>query len=279
MLNEKPEFIVRQEMLTKLSEYGFVIVNRSDTSIFNEILLFYQAKEMPYVGEGFYATMMHSDFKHKKEVNSFLCERLNEFASVFLDDYKPLFANYLVKSPNSNRQVGLHQDWTYTDETKYRSINLWMPLQATNAKNGGLYVVSGSHKLPFSLRYTPFDERLYDIELNLLKQKSILIETKPGDAVIYDSRLLHFSEGNLSEDFRIACAGIFIPQDAPALHYYLDGNTMNEYQTDSDFYCNLVPSEEPAKTPSKTFYFNEKASSHNIVEFLKNAQYVVEDKR
>jgi hypothetical protein len=278
MFLEKYEHSIRQDVLESLSENGYAVVSRSDTSIQNNILDYYKSKELPNVIDGFYSTMMHSDFVHKKDVNSFLCERLYEFTSVFFRNHKPLFANYLVKSPNSNRNVGLHQDWTYTDENKYHSINVWMPLQPTNALNGGLYVVPRSHKLPFSLRYTPFDEKLYDVDKNLLTQKAVLIETQQGEALIYDSRLLHFSEGNLSDDYRVACAGIFLPDGAPALHYFLDGTIMKEYKTDLDFYCNLLPGEEPSITPSKTYYFSETASQEKIVEFLKNTQHVVEEK-
>lgn len=274
ILTEKYKEKNVRDVLTELSKNGYVVVNSSNTTIFDEIRAFYEWKEKPYVTEGFFSSMMHSDFNHKKVVNTFLCERLHEFASEFLINYRPLFANFLVKSPNSNRQVGLHQDWTYTDETRFHSINIWMPLHATNAKNGGLFVVPRSHKLPFSLRYTPFDERLYDVDFSLLKKNSVLIETQRGDVVIYDSRLLHFSEGNFSEASRIACAGIFLPLDAPALHYYLDGETMNEYHTDIDFYCELNPGQQPSQKPFRTFSFDEKKDAEIIVEFLKNSQYV-----
>jgi hypothetical protein len=129
------------------------------------------------------------------------------------------------------------------------------------------------------LRYTPFDEKLYDVDRNLLTQKAVLIETKLGEVIIYDSRLLHYSEGNRSDDYRVACAGIFLPDGAPALHYFLNGTIMKEYQTDFDFYCSLVPGEEPNITSLKTFHFSETASSEKIVEFLKNTQHVVEEKK
>ena len=270
MFIDKPIHFPNQDLFSKLSEQGYVVVSKRDSFLLNVIWNFFRAKEMPYAKDGFYSTMMHFDFDHNKEVNLFLCEYLSEFASDYLENYRPLFANFLVKSPRSNHVVGLHQDWTYTDEINFHSVNVWLPLQATNAKNGGLYVIPGSHKLPFSIRYTPFEEKLYNVDINLLKQKSVLIETQLGDAIIYDSRLLHFSEGNLSDEFRVACAGIFLPKDAPALYYYLNGKTMNEYQTDMDFYCGLNPSQEPNQVPSRSFFFNDRASPDAIVEFLKH---------
>jgi hypothetical protein len=278
MLTDKSENIASLDLQAKIFDIGYIVVSRSNHSILDKLWQFYQSEEEPYVTDGFYSTMMHTDFEHKKAVNTFLCSQLYEFASLFLHNYKPLFANYLVKSPKTNRQVGLHQDWTYTDELKYHSINVWMPLQATNAQNGALYVVPGSHKLPYSLRYTPFDENLYDVDIKLLKRKAVLIETKPGDAVIYDSRLLHFSEGNLSNDYRVACAGIFLPEAAPAMHYFRKGNEIHEYSTNMDFYCKLMPGVQPQQNPIRIFQNSEVPSNDSVNDFLKNAQDVVEEK-
>lgn len=251
-----------------IENIGYIKLKVTELSFINKLYDFYIHKEKDSVRNEFYSTIMHPKFEHKKEVNTFLVNSLQKMIEAFLPNYSGLFANYLAKSPLSSHQVGLHQDWTYTDETKYTSVNVWLPLCNTNERNGGLYVVPYSHKLPFAYRYTPFENDLYDVDETNLKRKSLLIETMKGEAIIYDSRLLHYSGRNNSTKERVACAGIFLPAHAPALHYFREKDVLCEYNVDLDFFCKLNPGEKPRDYPNKVFKLKDQKILNNIDNFL-----------
>jgi len=256
------------EILEEIKTNGFVKLKVAEKDFVDELFSFFKSKELSAVNSGFYSTIMHPDIQHKIDVNTFLLNHLQQIADQFIPGYKGLFANYLVKSPGSNRPVGLHQDWTYTDETKFHSFNIWMPLVKTGKENGGLVVVPKSHNLPFSYRYTPFDENLYAIDIPLLEQHSFQINTEIGDAVIYDSRLLHYSKGNPSNEYRVVIAGIFLPNEAPALHFYKEGSFLEVYKTNLEFYCRLEPGVKPLYNSIQKIPFIGEPDSNTIIKYL-----------
>src|SRR5690606_20916253 len=77
--------------------------------------------------------------------------------SVHLKDFKPFVASYVVKEPNPKGVVPAHQDWSFSDGEKdgYCSITCWTALVDTSIDNGGMGVISGSHKLMQNHRPSP----------------------------------------------------------------------------------------------------------------------------
>src|SRR5690606_12668753 len=197
-----------------------------------------------------------------------LVAQLQLLADNVLDQYKGLFANYLVKPPYSKHQVGLHQDWTYADESKYTSVNIWMPLCNTNHENGALFVIPKTHLINGYYRSTPFDTDLYNLDMEMVESKSQNVNTEIVEAIIYDSRMLHFSECNKNSEERVVCATIFIPNEAEGLHYFREGNTLLEFKTDLNFYCHLQPGLEPPFEPTKTIEEINKPTAALLTQFL-----------
>lgn len=65
----------------------------------------------------FYSTRkeINPDFKAKS--NQIISELINGKIKKILPGYKPLFGSFLIKFPKAENQVGIHQDWTYVDES------------------------------------------------------------------------------------------------------------------------------------------------------------------
>jgi ectoine hydroxylase-related dioxygenase (phytanoyl-CoA dioxygenase family) len=179
-----------------------------------------------------------------------------------------LFANFIYKQGNSQNEVGIHQDWTYVDENIYNSVNVWLPLCNTDWQNGGLFLLPKSHKIDFHIRSTPFED-IFEKYKNKIHEKSISIQTKLGQAVIYDSRLIHFSTPNYTPNYRVACACIFIPNESTPLHFYKEKEIIYKYEVESAFYINYDPFKKPLNNPQGFILKKSLVNNTPIIEFLK----------
>ncbi|MBK9329147.1 MAG: hypothetical protein IPM95_07500 [Sphingobacteriales bacterium] len=79
----------------------------------------------------FYSTSFHPDTELKNKVSDEIIALIQEKLNSIAEDYKILGSSFLKKNPNDNNPLPLHQDWTVTDEEKYGSYTIWIPLQDT----------------------------------------------------------------------------------------------------------------------------------------------------
>ena len=99
----------------------------------------------------FYSTSFYPDFELKQKVNQEILNIIQPVLDKNFADYKILGSSFLRKLPNQNNPLPLHQDWTVTDEKKYGSYTIWIPLQDTNQTNGAIRVIDRSHQIDISI--------------------------------------------------------------------------------------------------------------------------------
>jgi hypothetical protein len=198
-------------------------------------------------GKGFHATMQTADFDYRRKIDSAIKEAISLNVEDCLLNYRPLFANFIVKEPQSKGEVGIHQDWNYVDEEQFISVNIWCPLVDTNETNGGLKILRGSHRLQTPLRYTPYEICKWEKFNPEIREAAELIETKAGDAIIYNTKLIHFSDSNMSDKPRVAIAFVNIPINAQPLHYFkIEGeNQLELFEVDDDFFSTHLIGKRP----------------------------------
>ena len=61
----------------------------------------------------------------------------------------------LVKWPGQDGAMGTHQDWTFVDERRFRSVTVWCPLVDVEQRNGALELLPGSHRILTHARCSP----------------------------------------------------------------------------------------------------------------------------
>lgn len=232
-------------LINQLNEEGYAVISLLDESDLNRINGTYESLENKEETSGFYATMYHPDNHTKKKISKEIGEILEDKFRQVIPDYHYLFANFLVKAANSEGTVGIHQDWTYVDELNYTSYNIWGALTDTTPENGGLHILPKSHMFPNAFRGTPFQDGLYNENSDKIFDKSIFVPTKRGEVIIYDSRLIHFSHPNTTEEARIAFAGIVVPKWSKPIHYFNNEGSLQMYEVDETFFCELQPNLEP----------------------------------
>ena len=130
---------------------------------------------------------------------------------------------YMAKQPEGGTGVALHQDTHYIRNEPNTLMACWVVLSNTDRDNGGLCVVSGSHKRPLYRTRLPSDdtqhaswekdyemrdaqgktwtESMYSHEVDGLDPEEIEYLTVPrGGGVFFTSMTIHGSFANASSD-------------------------------------------------------------------------------
>jgi hypothetical protein len=152
--------------------------------------------------------------------------------------YAIVLSTVVVKYPGPDSAMFLHEDRSLVDESIDRSLTLWVPLCDTGAEldNGPLALVPWSHLLGVvgSGSSTPEPFRAYE---PWLRERLVTMEVALGEALIYDSRLLHASGPNRSAQPRIALVVSLVPTGSTPLHLRgLDRGRIGVHEVDREFF-------------------------------------------
>lgn len=164
---------------------------------------------------GFHTTFQNANSERVFALIKAAAEKpLNELFA----DYRIVTGLYLVKESGEDSAVPIHQDWNLVDESRCASLNVWIPLVDTTFTNGGLHLIKGSHRVGGTVRGTRVPDPC-ECCLDITLDQMTLVTTRVGQAVVYDSRVLHASPANRSGAERVVCMIAVIPRAAELLHY------------------------------------------------------------
>ena len=140
------------------------------------------------------------------------------FPEVFFD-HRPVFATFVTKHPGEASAMFFHEDRTFVDERFHRAGTLWIPLVdvGPGLVNGGLEVLPGSHRLTTSWSGTNTPELFRPFEA-ALRSGLQRVAVSAGSALYYDTRTLHASPANLSNEPREAIVCAVAPCAAELIH-------------------------------------------------------------
>ena len=196
-----------------------------------------------------------SDLSYRQK----LAEKFKSVAGNKIKDFIPgsriLFCPWIRKKANSTTNtVTLHQDPSFTDESQYRCLGLWVPLNDVDVEGGCLHVVKGSHHLNNCKRpsYTLKSlQSCYGEDIISYVEENYLtpLPLKAGQAVVFDKRLFHGSPPNTSDIERLtATCFIMLPESAPLYFCYMkseDADRLEVYEVDDGFYDRYVSDTQP----------------------------------
>lgn len=182
------------------------------------------------VGLPFYTSIWSENSSYRESVDADIKKILTPALNAYLNDCKPVFANFMVKQPGENSSLIPHQDWNFVDETKYDSATVWCPLVDVDAVNGNLQVVPRSHRLENLIRGRFFDAPFAKLKAEDIAAMLKNLPMKAGEALIMNSRLIHASPPNRSSAVRVAASVVMAPAEAGLIHYVLDAREKNTYK-------------------------------------------------
>jgi hypothetical protein len=206
----------------QLDVQGWALVPLLNAEEVQQLLSFYEAHHDRRLADGFHSTIFSSEISYKQMVLEAIRSAFSRSLENLFENVDTYVANFVVKEPGPSSFVPPHQDWTMVDETKYSSLNIWCPLVDTNAENGNIGVVSGSHLWWPTLRGTPFILQPYHGHDALLTAAATYLPLKAGEAIVMDNRTIHTSPPNLSPHTRIAAGLGIVPKGTELYHYYLN---------------------------------------------------------
>ncbi len=182
-------------------------------------------------------TFQYSLMEHSFEENLYLHQQLNELLSPLLNSVFEQFSTYnaslLIKPGVTGTEMNLHQDWTFTDEKKFTTCTIWIPLQDTNELNGGLFFLPGSHRICDNFRSQDYQTARFSKVLFEKNVKSI--EVSMGDVVVFNPACFHGSYSNQNKSPRIAISITLLNENAPFIHVKKKSeNLALIYQIDSN---------------------------------------------
>jgi hypothetical protein len=125
-------------------------------------------------------------------------------------------SSFFIKEAANPSFVSWHQDSTYWGLSQPEVATAWVALTPSNAANGAMAVIPGSHKLDQIPHRDTFHRhnlltRGQEIAVEVDAAKAVLLELSPGEMSLHHVRLVHGSAPNPSPDRRIGYAIRYIP--------------------------------------------------------------------
>jgi hypothetical protein len=165
--------------------------------------------------------------------------------------HRAVMSTFVVKHPGPESGMFLHEDRSYVDEARTRAYTVWVPLTdvGPDTGNGTLEVVPRSHRLATRLggSHTPDLFRPYE---RFLRERLVPVAARAGEAVVYDTRTLHASGPNLTDEGRLAVVCAVAPEDEPLLHVVATSRTHRRvHRIHPDFFVEHHPREIEQQMP------------------------------
>jgi hypothetical protein len=131
-----------------------------------------------------------------------------------------LGSSHLVAKEPYGRATPWHEDSAYlargntlTDYT--RMVSVWLSINGATEQNGCMRVIPGTHLMPDSPNYraiegdapVTFAYEVADVD----ESAAVSLVLAPGEASLHDSRIMHASFPNRSDDFRVGFVMRYFP--------------------------------------------------------------------
>jgi len=222
-----------------------------------------------------YNSLEINDYEHRKFVRDELEKTISEPVLPLFRDYKFLGFNFAVKKAGPETGFPSHIDDVHADESRFLSVNIWIPLVDVSPLNGTLYVIPYSHKLPqplsgIGLPY-PFTEQEH-----LIQDKKVHLTLSAGEALFFHTRLIHGSPDNRSNQDRPAIIAGLIPSEAePFVYMWHDGlpaDKVAQYEAGEAFFLGTDIRNKPEHLPCHGIfdYKTQTVSDKKLQKILDN---------
>jgi len=225
------------------------------------------------IPDGFYADAFSPDDKIKEEIYKHTDDVFQKALEGRFHNHKKLGSTFLCKAPGEKGRVGVHQDWSVVDESRYYSATIWVPTTDTNEDNGTLKVIPGSHKFFSAHRSNNIPTSYRGSEI-LLWENMVTVPMKAGQAFILNHAVIHASAANTTDKERLVIAYALTHKEAPLSYYHQERNskhnTVERYIMPDDFfqrYYNV--GERPLfGRLAEVFEYRVPAVEHSTIEAL-----------
>lgn len=204
----------------RFESLGYVVIDAFSPS---DVASVRSAVEQLYEGErrGFHSSMESRDHDYRARIQALLEPWYRTFIDEFFDDHVVITTAVLIKWPGDDSAMGPHQDWSFVDESQFRTLNLWLALDDVSAENGALAVLPGSQSHLVHPRSSPHLPPSYEDPTRGLSIEDLdPLYARAGQVVATDHGLLHASPPNRGTSPRVAVAAAVVPAEAALIHHF-----------------------------------------------------------
>ena len=168
-----------------------------------------------------HGVLVHDPFIHRVAGDP----RLLAIAEKFVGDQIGLYAShYIAKPPHHGRAVGWHQDGSYWPLEPMEVVTLWVAGSPSTPANGCMRVIAGSQnrKLLKKSELQQLDQKDYVLAAgmhpdDINETDAVDIELEAGDVSIHNPLIIHGSNPNHSDNWRIGLTLRYIPTTTKVL--------------------------------------------------------------
>lgn len=143
-------------------------------------------------------------------------DRLVDIASQFIGPDVALFAtHYICKPPRTGQAVLWHQDGSYWPLDPMEVVTLWLAVSDSTPENGCMRVIPSTHQLQLEQVRERTDvanvlgSALPDSMVDSSRAVDVILDA--GDVSIHHPNLIHGSEANTSDQWRMGLTIRYIP--------------------------------------------------------------------
>lgn len=207
-------------------QHGFVIArNVIDAGLAVEMVdhIAWLSEKYPDVRPEMYHhnMLVHDPFIHRLVGDN----RLLDIAEQFIGSDIALFAaHYIAKDPKKGRAVDWHQDGSYWPLKPMEVTTLWVAGTPSSVENGCMRVLPGTqnNKLFKRSEMVDVDRKKYVLEKGIHPNQidestAVDIELGAGDVSIHNPVIIHGSNANLSDQWRVGLTLRYIPTSTRVL--------------------------------------------------------------
>ena len=230
-------------------EQGYTVQPLLDSNQISSLMQLYR-ECTPEILPDFYVSAFIDNEATRRRIFEGISNTVGEDVKRIAPGYRLLIATYVTKRANSTSRLGMHQDWTYTYPSHMPSINIWCPLCNVDEINGCLMVIPNSHKFGHICATTrnpgPFSAILSDLD----EAYALPIPMSAGEALLFDTRVLHASDKNVTGTDRVSLQIGLIPEGSTPLVYVWDPETPDKlyrYGIDTEVLLRLAPNTSPTR--------------------------------
>jgi hypothetical protein len=210
---------------------------------------------VPELPADFTATSLSDSFELRWRVSGGIRAILEERLRRIVPRHKLILAAFVSKrARTSHGRVNLHQDWWVVDNRLHRAVHFWCPLVDVEPRNGCLKIVPGIHRFlndPYPIHPPMYRTAYHPVLARLDAEFARKVSMPAGSALIYDERMLHGSDENLSDEPRAAFNCVMIPAELEPIVYWWDQRDprrLSVLEVSEAFLCRFrfgMPLEEP----------------------------------
>ncbi len=229
------DLFLNEKFKEPLRNNGYVVIPLlQETELKHLHSLYHNLEKSAGVEKEFYTSIWSDDILHRKEVDEGVKSILFPVLQKHFHSVQPVFGNFMVKGIGANSSLLTHQDWSFVVEPEFDSVTVWVPLHDVNHQNGNLQVVSNSHTTLQNYVRPRFGDAAFSRE-EAIKQL-IDIPMKSGEALILNSRLIHASPPNTTDNQRISASLVLAPAEAKLKHWLTTKIGVKEFDIDQTFF-------------------------------------------